>query len=185
MNDERTSRRSAEAGGVAVFRRHFYRHSWLAGALIVAALAAGCAGADDTGEVSEEETSPPPGDPNIDEESTVIVVESALGPVLADAEGKTLYLFAEDPPGQSTCIQYCVETWPPMVADGTPVAGRGVDATLLEVIDRDDGSSQVTYADHPLYYFAGDDGAMDGHGLNGSWFAVHPSGAAISAGASG
>lgn len=148
--------------------------SW-SGLLVGTVLAASCSGADDLAE------NVPDGQP------TVAVVESALGPVLADAEGQTLYLFTEDPPDQSTCTQYCVETWPPLVVDESPVAGSGVDAGLLDVVDRDDGSRQVTYSGQPLYYFAGADEttATDGHGLNDVWFAVRPSGKPVPADGSG
>ena len=48
---------------------------------------------------------------------------------------------------------------------------------------RGDGSTQVTYNKHPLYYYAGDSqaGQQNGQGLNAfgaAWFAVTPTGGA-------
>jgi hypothetical protein len=55
---------------------------------------------------------------------------------------------------------------------------------MLGTSSRDDGTTQVTYAGHPLYYFEGDQSAgdMNGQGQNdfgGLWTAVTPAGSAI------
>ena len=67
---------------------------------------------------------------------------------------------------------------------GSPVAGEGVDTTLLGTITRDDGTIQVTYNGWPLYLFAGDSAAGDTNGqgideFGGLWFLVSPTGEAI------
>jgi predicted lipoprotein with Yx(FWY)xxD motif len=46
--------------------------------------------------------------------------------------------------------------WPPLFTSGTPAAGTGAEANLLGRTRRRDGSSQVTYRGHPLYYYIGD-----------------------------
>ncbi|MDZ4277547.1 MAG: hypothetical protein U1B78_00255 [Dehalococcoidia bacterium] len=108
--------------------------------------------------------------------ATVIVSEHPeLGSILTDAQGRTLYTFSEDPPNMSTCQNApCPQTWPPLtIESGTPVAGEGV-AGELGVIERDDGSLQVTYNGSPLHYFANDTapGDANGQGIGGRWFVV-------------
>jgi hypothetical protein len=39
---------------------------------------------------------------------------------------------------------------------GAPLAGSGVEAKLLGSTRRSDGSLQVTYGAHPLYYYSAD-----------------------------
>src|SRR5688572_12741083 len=117
-------------------------------------------------------------------EATVNVSESAdFGPILVDGEGLSLYLFTNDTKdsGESTCTGECLVEWPALATDGSPVAGAGVDGTLLSTITRDDGSLQVAYNGWPLYYFHEDAAAGDtnGQGLGGVWFLVSPEGEAI------
>ena len=122
-------------------------------------------------------------------EATVNVSESTeFGPILVDGEGMSLYLFMADTQdsGTSTCgdDDGCAAEWPPLISQGSPVAGEGVDAALLSTITRDDGSIQVTYNGWPLYLFAGDSAAGDtvGQGIDefgGLWFLVSPTGEAI------
>jgi predicted lipoprotein with Yx(FWY)xxD motif len=112
--------------------------------------------------------------------ATVDTASSDLGTILVDAEGNTLYLFEADTDGSSTCYQDCAATWPALVAD-TPVAGSGIDDSLLGTTERDDGSMQVTYADHPLYHYAPDTspGDTSGQGVGDVWFVVSPKGEAV------
>src|SRR5687768_5394249 len=117
-------------------------------------------------------------------EATVNVSESAdFGPILVDGEGLSLYLFTNDTKdsGESTCTGECLVEWPALATDGSPVAGAGVDGTLLSTITRDDGSLQVAYNGWPLYYFHEDAAAGDtnGQGLGGVWFLVSPEGETI------
>jgi D-xylose transport system substrate-binding protein len=116
---------------------------------------------------------------------TVMVTQNpTLGSILTDSKGMTLYLFKNDTPGQSTCTDQCAANWPPLtVASGvTPVAGDGVTGTL-GVIQRSDGTSQVTINNLPLYYFAKDTkpGDTSGEGVNGVWAAASPAGSMVEA----
>ena len=113
--------------------------------------------------------------------ATVAVRDSELGPVLVDRQGMTLYLFEKDRAGESACYGACASDWPPLIASGDPAAGEGAEAGELGTVQRRDGSEQVTYAGHPLYYFAGDEapGDTNGHGLDGygaEWYALTPAG---------
>lgn len=116
--------------------------------------------------------------------ATVSVSEvGTYGSALVDAQGRTLYLFTNDTQdsGASACTGDCLAEWPPLLTDGEPVAGEGVNASLLGTITRDDGTTQVTYNGWPLYYFADDTAAGDalGQGMGSVWFLVSPTGEAI------
>jgi predicted lipoprotein with Yx(FWY)xxD motif len=116
-------------------------------------------------------------------EGTIALTTSALGEIVVDAEGKTLYAFTPDTDGVSTCYDDCATSWPPLLADGTaaPTAGAGLDASKLTTVDRTDGTKQVKYGDWPLYYFAGDSAAGDtnGQGVGTKWYVVDAAGALI------
>jgi D-xylose transport system substrate-binding protein len=107
---------------------------------------------------------------------TVQVVENpTLGSLLVDSQGMTLYTFKNDQPGVSNCTGSCATAWPPLtVAQGvTPTAGAGVPGTL-GVIERADGTYQVTYDDMPLYLYAKDTqvGDTNGQGVGNVWYVV-------------
>jgi predicted lipoprotein with Yx(FWY)xxD motif len=115
--------------------------------------------------------------------ATVTADSTSLGMILVDGNGRTLYLFAKDQPNQSACSGACVAAWPVDQSSGTPKAGSGVKAALLGTIRRGDGTTQVTYNHHPLYYYAGDSGAgqQNGQDLNAfgaKWYVVTPAGQA-------
>ena len=114
-------------------------------------------------------------------EATVAVADSDLGEIVVDAEGRTLYVFLADEGTESTCYDECEDSWPPLTVDGEPVAGEGVDGSLLGTSERTDGSVQVTLDGHPLYFFGGDQAAGDvnGQGVADVWYVVSPSGEAI------
>ena len=114
---------------------------------------------------------------------SALTIKAANG-MLADAEGRTLYLWEADQGDQSACDGPCAQAWPPLTTNTKPEAGEGVDAALLGTSKRADGTLGVTYAGHPLYYFQGDTaaGQVNGQGSDGfgaKWWAVSPSGSAI------
>lgn len=118
--------------------------------------------------------------------ATLMVSDSPLGEIVVDGDGRTLYLLTSDSPDESTCSGDCANAWPPLTADEDPTAGEGADESLLGTIEREDGSTQVTYGDWPLYYFQGDaaPGEVNGQGIEsfgGVWWVVAPSGEAITA----
>jgi predicted lipoprotein with Yx(FWY)xxD motif len=113
----------------------------------------------------------------------------ALGTYLTDSSGQTLYLWVADPKDKSTCTGECAAAWPPLTTKGTPEAAGKADAGLIGTITRDGGAKQVTYAGHPLYYFAGDGGAgqTNGQGSDGfgaKWWVVTADGAPVTGAAS-
>jgi predicted lipoprotein with Yx(FWY)xxD motif len=118
-------------------------------------------------------------------QATVATKTGPLGAYLTDASGNTLYLYTPDTSPTSTCYGQCIANWPALLTNGAPQAGTGATATLLGTSPRTDGSSQVTYKGHPLYYFKGDKAAGDtsGQGKAGTWFLVSPAGTQIGAAA--
>lgn len=105
-------------------------------------------------------------------EVALIVEQSQqFGEYLADAEGRPLYVYEQDSEGQSNCNDACAETWPPLTADaGMPaVNDPSIDQSLLDTIERDDGTMQVTYDGKPLYYFAQDQATGEPTGEQGDW----------------
>jgi predicted lipoprotein with Yx(FWY)xxD motif len=113
--------------------------------------------------------------------STVNVHTSNGTSFLTDSAGRSLYLWTPDTKTESMCSGACATAWPPLTAKGAPTAGTGATPSDLGTISRSDGSKQVTYAGHPLYYFAGDKapGQTNGEGSNGfgaPWYLVAPSG---------
>ena len=116
--------------------------------------------------------------------STVDVHTSNGTSFLTDSSGRALYLWTPDTKTTSMCSGACATAWPPLTAKGAPTASPGATASDLGTISRPDGTKQVTYAGHPLYYFAGDKaaGQTNGEGSNGfgaPWYLVAPSGQQI------
>jgi predicted lipoprotein with Yx(FWY)xxD motif len=111
--------------------------------------------------------------------ATVKTAQTGIGTVLVDAQGKTLYLYANDQGTTSAVPPNILAAWPPLVASGAPVAGDGVDASKLKTAQQPDGQTWVTYDGHLLYTFSGDAsaGQTNGHKLGNVWYAVTPSGA--------
>ena len=109
---------------------------------------------------------------------------SALGRIVVDSRGHTLYLFEKDRRGASACSGACLVYWPPLLTGGAPAATKGARPSLLGSIRRADGTRQVTYAGHPLYLFSGDArrGQTNGEGLKDfgtGWYVLMPSGKKI------
>jgi predicted lipoprotein with Yx(FWY)xxD motif len=135
---------------------------------------------DDYGYGTGSEASPTP-PPVVAGNPTVNSALTSLGEVVVDAEGFTLYTLASDTATQSTCGGGCASTWPPLLATAEVVPGASLDADLIGTIARDDGTTQVSYAGHPLYHYSGDHapGDVNGQGRGGVWFALNPAGEII------
>jgi predicted lipoprotein with Yx(FWY)xxD motif len=116
--------------------------------------------------------------------ATVDVRSSGLGKILVDSKGMTLYLFEKDKGPKSTCSGACASAWPPFTTTGMPKAGSGTTAPLIGTTKRSDGTTQVTYNEHPLYYYAGDQQPGDTNGQNldqfgAEWYVLSPMGKTI------
>ncbi|HEX4483433.1 MAG TPA: hypothetical protein VH081_06555 [Solirubrobacteraceae bacterium] len=117
-----------------------------------------------------------------------VAVETAhnkLGTILvAGPEKKTVYLFEADKGSKSTCNGDCASDWPPVTTEGAPTASGAALGADLGTTTRSDGTKQVTYKDHPLYFFEGDksSGQATGEGSNAfgaGWYVMKPSGKKI------
>ena len=120
---------------------------------------------------------------------SVSSVKGSAGTYLTGTSGRALYLWVADSGGKSSCSGACAKVWPPVTTTGTPVASHGVKAGDLSTITRSDGTKQVAYKGHPLYYFAEDTaaGSTKGQGSDGfgaKWWLVAPAGTAITTGGS-
>lgn len=108
-----------------------------------------------------------------------------LGPILVDGAGRTVYLFEKDKGNQSSCSGSCASVWPPVTTSVKPQPGSGADASKLSTTKRSDGTTEVSYAGHPLYYYAPDGtsgGSTGGQGLDqfgAKWYVLSPSGSAV------
>jgi len=118
------------------------------------------------------------------EAATVAVGTAAnVGKVLVDSNGMTLYYFEKDKKGSgvSKCSGACASAWPPLTTGGAAKAMSGVQASMLGAIERNDGTTQVTYAGWPLYTFVedkkpGEDNGTDSKAFGASWYPLHPNG---------
>ncbi len=105
---------------------------------------------------------------------------------LTDGSGRAVYRWTKDAGDASACTGACAGAWPPVTTTGTPTASGNVKAGDLGTITRSDGTKQVTYDGHPLYYFSGDSGAgtATGQGSDGfgaKWWLVSPTGGDVTA----
>jgi predicted lipoprotein with Yx(FWY)xxD motif len=162
----------------------------LAAAALLFAACGGNSGGTPTGTPAGVASQVPPSSaasPGASQSAEGVEVElgdnDTLGEFLVGEGGMTLYLFTPDTTTKSNCNPGgCLENWPPFTVDGTVTGGAGVTGTF-GTITRDDGTKQVTYGGHPLYYFVGDKAAGDVNGqtLNDKWYVVGADGNAITA----
>ena len=131
--------------------------------------------------------STPAGTPASNGSTTATVIEShagSAGSFLTNSSGRAVYLWAADSMNKSTCSGACAGAWPPVTTTGKVTAADGAKTADLGTITRSDGSKQVTYDGHPLYYFAGDSGAGQTNGqgsdsFGAKWWLVAPAGTKI------
>jgi predicted lipoprotein with Yx(FWY)xxD motif len=116
--------------------------------------------------------------------TVVDVARSRFGRVLVDEHGRTLYDFPPDKGTMSVCYGACAALWPPLTTKAKPHAGPGVRHSLLGTTRRSDGTLEVTYGGHPLYYYVADRkrGQFSGQGLDqfgAPWWVISPTGTEI------
>lgn len=126
---------------------------------------------DDNGEVE---------DLTITNEVT-LSTNATLGDILVDDEGQSLYFFANDTKGTSTCLDGCLDRWPAFVTDELTVGSGLNNADFGTITREDDGTTQVTYKGWPLYYYAPasdkvleEAGQTQGEAFGNVWFVAKP-----------
>ncbi len=99
-----------------------------------------------------------------------------------DSRGHTLYMFDLDKGARSACTGACLASWHPFLTSGRPVAAAGIPAAKLGWAKRSNGTLQVMFAGHLLYFFAGDRKAGDVNGASiVHWSAISAAGAKLRA----
>jgi predicted lipoprotein with Yx(FWY)xxD motif len=159
----------------------------LAGAVAVLLLTAACGRSSGTTSTGVGAGGAPSAPGTTSAGASIKVASTALGSILTTAGGKTIYMSAADKDGKSNCTGTCLQYWPIVPAPASIALPVGVSATL-GVLDRGDGSKQLTINGMPAYTFAGDNaaGATTGQGKNtsgGLWWALSPGGSVIKAAA--
>ena len=157
-------------------RRHTHRGVLVAAAVAAPALLlAACGGSTSGSSASGSSTS-----------DNAAVATHASGQVqyLTDSSGRSLYLFEGDHGSSSGCGTGCDTVWPPLTTTGHPHSMAGAHAGMLGTSTRSDGTTQVTYGGHPLYYYSGDSQPQqtNGEGLDdfgAEWYLVSPGGANV------
>jgi predicted lipoprotein with Yx(FWY)xxD motif len=108
-----------------------------------------------------------------------------LGTILAAGDKKmTVYLFEADKNGKATCSGACEGIWPPVTTSSTPQVGGAAMAADLGTISRANGTKQITYKGHPLYFYAKDKDNGDAYGqdiksFGAGWYVLGANGAKI------
>jgi predicted lipoprotein with Yx(FWY)xxD motif len=174
-------------------KRRMYASAMLAAAALALAIA-GCGGGSDstavsatsaegTGDGAAKEAETVKAAPNAEEGTTFVSLGNvdALGMVLVDSKGMTLYEFEKDKGTESTCYGECAKYWPPLLTKGEPQPSNGADTSLMGTTERKDGTMQVTYNGRPLYLFIEDKkpGEANGNNFEGfgaEWYALTSSG---------
>jgi predicted lipoprotein with Yx(FWY)xxD motif len=118
--------------------------------------------------------------------TVITTAKSSAGTFLTNGSGRAVYLWVKDTGGMSNCNGACAGAWPPVTTTATATASGSAKASDIGTITRSDGTKQVTYDGHPLYYFSGDSGAgtASGQGSDGfgaKWWLVAPTGSDVTA----
>jgi predicted lipoprotein with Yx(FWY)xxD motif len=162
------------------------RAGGFAALVMVGLVVAGCGSSNSSSSSSAAASSPAPSSSAAVSGVAISTAKGAGGLYLTGAGGRALYLWVADHIGSSSCAGACAQGWPPLLTKGAPAASGSVKASDLGTIMRSDGSKQVTYKGHPLYYFVGDTSAGTWHGegsnnFGAKWWLVAPTGSAIEA----
>jgi predicted lipoprotein with Yx(FWY)xxD motif len=132
------------------------RLTFTAAALASAALLLGACGGDDNGSSSSDT-------------AETVSVESIDGAdVLVDSRGAALYTSEQEEDGRVRCVKSCASVWLPLDAPSGQLSAADDVRGELGVVERPDGTRQVTLDGTPVYRFADDGGPgeVTGDGLS-------------------
>jgi predicted lipoprotein with Yx(FWY)xxD motif len=147
-------------------------------AIAASLLFAACGSSSSSSTTSSAASTQPAAQTSSSSSSSAAVVKTAsnaLGTILVDSQGMTLYHLSGEVNGKFICTSSaCVGVWHPLIASsGGAPSGEGVP---LGTVKRPEGTAQVTYKGTPLYTFTGDQqpGETKGQGIKdvGTWSAV-------------
>jgi predicted lipoprotein with Yx(FWY)xxD motif len=160
-------------------------------ATVAAALLAGCGSSSSSTAASTPASTPtqstaaststPAATPGV----AVATKKSKLGTILAAGpKHLTVYLFEADKGTSSSCAGACAKAWPPVTTDGQPTVSGGAVSADLGTTMRADGTNQVTYNGHPLYFFEKDEDSGDAYGqgskaFGAGWYVMKANGSKI------
>lgn len=112
--------------------------------------------------------------------TTITTGDSEFGTMLFDNKRQAIYIWELEESTRAECYGDCAKAWPPVLTDGSPIASGSVKSELLSTTERTDGTTQVTYNGHPLYYYANEEpGEVKCHNITthgGLWWVIQPSG---------
>jgi predicted lipoprotein with Yx(FWY)xxD motif len=164
-------------------------------ASVAAALLAGC-GSSSSSSSSATAAATPSSTPTQSTAASTSTTPAGAGEAVATKQSKlgtivaagpkhlTVYMFEADKGTSSACSGACAKVWPPVTTEGQPtVSGAAVSADLGTTM-RADGTKQVTYKGHPLYFFEKDEDSGDAYGqgskaFGAGWYVLKPSGAKV------
>jgi predicted lipoprotein with Yx(FWY)xxD motif len=110
---------------------------------------------------------------------------SKLGTILAAGpKHLTVYLFEADKGTTSACSGACAKVWPPVTTAGTPAVAGVAQSADLGTTTRADGTRQVTYKGHPLYFYDDDKDSGDTYGqgskqFGAGWYVMKANGSKV------
>ena len=124
-------------------------------------------------------TEPAPAAEPVASGGTLVLGGTGNDTYLTDSSGRALYVLKDDDDG-TKCVGDCMKTWP-AVTTVTTAGVPEIQGPMIGTVTRSDGTTQVTYYGHPLYYYSGDTtpGTLGGMNVNdswGTWYLVRPSG---------
>lgn len=107
------------------------------------------------------------------------IISTPFGPALGNGDGLVLYAWDQETGSDAKCVAAaCVQKWPPFVATSFTV-GTGVDKSLFGLVDRPDGTKQVTVGGKRLYRMSADTpGDANCQGLEG-WYIRNADGSSL------
>jgi predicted lipoprotein with Yx(FWY)xxD motif len=149
------------------------RHSITRSAQVVALIAAAALLFAACGDSDDEQSSDSAAAPPSRGAETVSVQDIDGTDVLVDSEGRTLYSAEVEKGGKILCTDACTSFWDPVVATGDEAASASTDAQL-GVVERPDGTMQLTAEGLPLYTFTDEDpGQLEGDGFVDDFDGTH------------
>jgi len=146
---------------------------------IAASLLIAACGSSSSGNTTNSAASTQPAAQTSSGSSSAVLVKSAsnaLGTILVNSQGMTLYHLGGEQNGKFICTSSaCVGVWHPLIAPSSGGAPSG-EVGSLGTVKRPDGTVQVTYKGTPLYTFTGDQqsGETKGQGIKdvGTWSVI-------------